>query len=77
MNASLNDLRPGESAVITEIEGTDAISVRLMELGLFEGETIAMRGAAPLGDPREFLIGGTRVSLRRNESARVQIRRDA
>jgi len=77
MNATLNDLRPGESAVIADIDGTDAIAVRLMELGLLEGETVSMQGSAPLGDPCEFVVAGTRISLRKNESARVQIHRDA
>ncbi|MEZ5950688.1 MAG: FeoA family protein [Planctomycetaceae bacterium] len=43
---TLNELRPGKTAVITGIEGTDAVAMRLMELGLFEGERISMQGMA-------------------------------
>ncbi|MCA8984487.1 MAG: ferrous iron transport protein A [Planctomycetaceae bacterium] len=70
---TLNELRPGKTAVITGIEGTDAVAMRLMELGLFEGERISMQGMAPLGDPREYSVCGCRVSLRKSETQRVYI----
>jgi len=63
----------GDVARIVDIEGDDAISVRLMEMGLTEGEEIRVVGFAPLGDPIEFAVRGYRISLRKNEAQRVII----
>ncbi|MCC7420499.1 MAG: ferrous iron transport protein A [Planctomycetaceae bacterium] len=64
---------PGERARVKDIAGDDAISVRLMEMGLTEGEEIELLGFAPLGDPIEYFVRGYRVSLRATEAARVEI----
>lgn len=69
----LHSLKIGEQAVITGIEGNDAIVARLAEMGLLEGEVIQLVAKAPLGDPLEFSIRGYRLSLRKQEAARVQI----
>lgn len=65
--------RAGDSARIVTIHGDDAIAVRLMEMGLTEGEAMTLIGFAPLGDPMEFSIRGYRLSLRKTEAARVEI----
>ena len=72
---TLDPLSPGQRAVISEVSGNDAISVRLMEMGLLDGEEIELIGRAPLGDPLEFLIRGYRLSLRAEEAQRVVITR--
>jgi len=72
--STLADLRKiGESATIQEIDGDDGIAVRLMEMGLTEGEVISVIGFAPLGDPIEYSVRGYRISLRRSEAKRVRI----
>jgi ferrous iron transport protein A len=70
---TLATLRAGETARIVDIAGDDAVAVRLMEMGLTEGEEIGFLGAAPLGDPLEFEIRGYRLSLRTSEAQRVVI----
>jgi len=68
---TLDQLPIGSRGRIREVLGTDGISIRLMEMGLLEGEEIEALGKAPLGDPIEFLIRGYRLSLRINEARRV------
>ena len=68
---TLNDLAVGSRGRIVDITGDDAIALRLMEMGLTEGEPIEFLGKAPLGDPLEFLIRGYRISLRQTEATRV------
>ena len=71
---TLNDLRDvGQSGRIIDVTGDDAVAVRLMEMGLTDGEVIELIGFAPLGDPVEFRIRGYRLSLRKAEAARVTI----
>ena len=69
----LTDLRRGDSAIIAEIIGDDSLSIRLMEMGLLEGESVSLIGYAPLGDPIEFEIRGYRISLRATEAQRIRL----
>lgn len=70
---TLDSLAVGQQAQIAEIQGDDAIAIRLMEMGLTEGEEIRVLAVAPLGDPVEYEIRGYRLSLRRSEAKRVAI----
>ena len=70
---TLDTLGDGQIARIRDVVGDDAIAVRLMEMGLIEGEIIEFIGRAPLGDPVEFLVRGYRLSLRSEEARRVLI----
>lgn len=71
---SLDKLRPGQQATVLTISGDDALVQRLLEMGLFDGENVEVIGFAPLGDPMEIRVGDYRLSLRRNEAARVSVR---
>lgn len=71
--ATLNDLRPGQSAAIVSIAGAPALVQRLYEFGLFEGETVEFVATAPLGDPIEIRTGNTRLSLRKSEAAGIHV----
>ena len=76
-NIRLDELGQGESAIIVEIVGDDVVASRLMEMGLIEEEPISMVGRAPMGDPTEYAVRGYRISLRKNESTRVIVRRES
>jgi ferrous iron transport protein A len=72
---TLDQLKAGARAIIREIDGDDGVSVRLLEMGLTEGEEIEVVGFAPFGDPIEFRVRGYRISLRANEARRLQVER--
>ena len=74
MPPTLDQLPEGQTATILDVAGDDAVTVRLLEMGLTEGESIRSLGAAPLGDPLEFEVRGYRLSLRVVEARRVSIR---
>lgn len=73
--ATLNDLVPGERARILEVLGEDSIAMRLLEMGLTDGEEVELLGRAPLGDPIEYGVRGYRLSLRSDEAKRVEVLR--
>lgn len=73
---TLDQLERDAWGVILAVEGDDPLAVRLMEMGLLEGERVSMVGVAPLGDPLEFLVQGYHISLRRAEARRVRVRPD-
>ena len=71
--ASLDRLSTGHARAITDVVGDDAVSIRLLEMGLTPGEQVRVIGRAPLGDPLEVEIRGYRLSLRHSEAARVAV----
>jgi ferrous iron transport protein A len=70
---TLDQLAAGQRVRIDEVRGEDALVQRLMEMGLMEGEEIEVLAFAPLGDPMEIRLRDYRLSLRRNEAARIRV----
>jgi ferrous iron transport protein A len=70
---ALCDLHKGQKARVDGINGDDAITQRLMEMGLLEGDVIELVGFAPLGDPLEIRLHDYCLSLRKSEAARIQV----
>ncbi len=73
---TLDQLRVGQRGRVEAVEGSDAVLQRLLEMGLLEGEEVELIGVAPLGDPIEIRLRDYRLSLRRQEAARIQVRLD-
>ncbi len=69
----LSELSPGQRGRVIRISGPPPLLQRLYEMGLLEGETVEMLGAAPLGDPLEIRLGNTRLSLRKSEAAGILV----
>jgi ferrous iron transport protein A len=70
---SLANLKPGQKATITAIDGQDALSQRLMEMGLIPGQEVQLLGIAPWGDPLEIWLQSYRLSVRKAEARRVLV----
>ena len=71
--SSLAELRVGQSARVSRIEGSDEISIRLLEMGLTPGVEFSLIGTAPLGDPLELEVRGYRLSVRKSEASRIEV----
>ena len=72
---SLSHLHIGQSATIDSIDlGLDAqVRERLLVLGFVPGSLISAVRRAPLGDPTEFEVRGSRISLRKSETQFILI----
>jgi ferrous iron transport protein A len=70
---TLADLDAGRHARVIDVLGDDSIAVRIMEMGIIQGEPLRVVGWAPLGDPMEVELRGYRLSLRKAEAARITI----
>lgn len=67
----LSDLKPSQSGVIQDYVSQDETTERLREMGLVKGTRIEVRRLAPLGDPMELTVRGYRLSIRREDAARI------
>ena len=70
---SLATLKIGSTTQVVDISGEDNTSLRLLEMGLTPGVEVTVMSTAPLGDPVELELRGYRLSIRRNEAARVVV----
>lgn len=70
---TLNDLRPNEAGIITQILLDEKMKRRLSALGVTSGEKVTMLRAAPLGDPVEYSILGYNLSIRKSEAKKILI----
>jgi ferrous iron transport protein A len=69
------DAIPRRRPVTVEaVDGARAFRRRLMEMGLVPGTVVAVINVAPLGDPLEIEVRGSRWSIRRTEAAQIRVR---
>lgn len=73
---TLAGVAPGDVVRVRDVTGDDAVTLRLLEMGLTPGVVCRVVGRAPLGDPLELEVRGYRLSIRRAEAARVAVDRD-
>ena len=72
---TLNDLEPGEVAIITTIENDSSDINYLMELGIMEGTPVRFVKSAPFGDPIEVDLRGYHLSIRRSKAKSILVRK--
>lgn len=73
---SLDQMKPGEAGVIASVGGEGALRRRLLDMGLTPGTKIAVRKAAPFGDPLELSLRGYELTLRGEDAKIIKIRRE-
>lgn len=61
------------SVVLKHVGGERGFRRRLMEMGLVPGTPLKVVNVAPLGDPIELHVRGSRLSIRRAEALQVQV----
>jgi ferrous iron transport protein A len=69
----LAELLPGRVAVVESVDASSAVGRRLLDLGFVPGTEVRVVRRAPLGDPLEYEVRGTRLCLRRAEAARLRV----
>ncbi len=65
---TLASLKRGQTGLIQSVDASDPQVQRLMVLGLVEGAEVEFAGAALGGDPMEFRLFGSGISLRREQA---------
>ena len=73
-NTLLSELQPGQTCVITKINGEGRLRRRLFDMGVTPGALVAVVKKAPLGDPVQFTIRNYELTLRKNEAALVEVK---
>lgn len=74
MVKTLNELRPGETGVVTKVTGSGPVKRRIVDMGIVSGSNIHVQKYAPLGDPMEIKVKNCNLSLRKSEAALIEVR---
>ena len=70
---TLNQLKPGQSGVITVGGGEGARRPRLLDMGLTPKTRVAVRKVAPMGDPIELFLRSYVLTIRKDDAANIQL----
>ena len=73
-NCSLNELNPGETAVVKELKTRGSSRRRLLDIGLVKDTKIECVGKSPAGDPAAFLIRGAVIAIRSEDMKDIVVR---
>ena len=69
----LSELKTGERGVIVKVNGHGGFRNRIIEMGFVRGSRVKVILNAPLRDPIEYEIIGYKISLRREEAAKIEV----
>ena len=70
---TLNQLKHGQSGVITVVGGEGALRRRLLDMGLTPKTRVAVRKVAPMGDPIELFLRSYVLTIRKDDAANIQL----
>ena len=69
----LDELKPGQKAIIHSLKHQGSRLQRLLEMGLFEGSEVTLVRRAPLGDPLEIKLIDCHLSLRVLDASLIEV----
>ena len=73
---TIDDLTIGESGVISQVGGEGALRLRFLDMGLIPGTTVTLRKIAPMGDPIQIQVRGYELTIRREDSRKIDLREE-
>lgn len=71
MVKTVDDLQPGETAIIKKHSVSGTLGKHLREMGLINGIPVKLERRAPLGYPVEIKIQGFSLALRKEEAQSI------
>ena len=74
---TLDELKPGQSAVITSVGGEGALRCRLLDMGLIPKTKVTIRKVAPLGDPIELHLRGYELTIRLDDAKKISVEEES
>lgn len=72
---TLDELEPGESAIVRNVNAKGPSRRRIAEMGLCAGAEVTAVRRAPLNDPIEIMVRGYNLSLRKAEAVNILVER--
>lgn len=75
MGFTVVDLKKGERGIITNIS-SNAIPLKLIEMGCLPGNTVEVIQVAPFADPMYLDINGCHLAIRKETATLIEIEKE-
>ena len=69
----LNELKIGQHAKVTAVNGEGALRRRLLDMGITPHTGVMVRKVAPMGDPIEIFLRGYELTLRVDDAKKIDV----
>ena len=69
----LDKLKAGEKGRVTAVGGEGELRIRLLDMGIIPGTDVEIVKFAPMGDPVEIRLRGYELTLRKADTANIEI----
>ncbi len=73
---TLDELKIGDTAVITAVGGEGPLRCRLLDMGLTPRTAVTLQKVAPMGDPIEIHIRGYELTLRIDDAKKISVAKE-
>ncbi len=70
---TMDELKPGQSALIRAVGGDGALRHHLLDMGLTPKTEVTLQKVAPMGDPIQIGLRGYELTLRLEEAGNIEI----
>lgn len=70
---TLREAGIGQTVKVVKLHGDGPVKRRIMDMGITRGVEVYVRKVAPLGDPMEVSVRGYELSLRKADTAMIEI----
>lgn len=74
---SIDDLKIGQSGIITAVGGEGALRLRFLDMGLIPGTKVLLQKVAPMGDPIQIRVRGYELTIRKADARMIEIQEAA
>jgi ferrous iron transport protein A len=69
----LSQLKFGQVALVETVSDNE-LSLKLLEMGLLPGETVALENIAPFGDPIAIRVGEYKMCIRLQDADHIEVK---
>ena len=73
---TIDDLKIGQSGVISQVGGEGPLRLRFLDMGLIPGTRVLLQKIAPMGDPVQIQLRGYELTIRREDARKITLRED-
>ena len=71
---TIDDLKIGQSGVISQVGGEGPLRLRFLDMGLIPGTRVLLQKIAPMGDPIQIQLRGYELTLRLDEAQWIEVK---
>lgn len=70
---TINDLKIGQSGVISTVGGEGPLRLRFLDMGLIPGTKVTLQKVAPMDDPIQIQLRGYELTIRREDAMKIEL----